>query len=400
MAGIVVSELEYAHPGGGRCCSSTSPSRSRPASGRRSSAATGRARRTLLRILAGELDADAGTFALGGRALYMPQDVGLAGAGITVRDMLVEAAPAALRAAGSRMLAAERAVAAGGDDGAGLALATAIADWADLGGYELEQRWDAAAPRVVGAGLGEVGERRGGDPVGRRAQAAGAGRAARLGRRHPAARRARQLPRHPRPGPGSSAELQASRKTVLMISHDRTLLANVATRIVTLEGRRRGCTAARTPPTPRRASGASELLGDDLERWNDEERRLFRHMKIMKQRAALNYKNASKANAAETRWKRFVAQGPPPPPVPPQQIKVRLRGRRLGPPRRPAHRPGRRRHVRAVLRRHLLRRAHRPGGLERHGQDAPARRPGRPGPRPRAAPSPTGPAPRWDASPR
>lgn len=49
-------------------------------------------------------------------------------------------------------------------------------------------------------------------------------------------------------------------------------------------------------------------------------------MKIMKQRAAQNFKNATKANAAETRWEKFVAAGPPPPPVPDQQIYVRLRG--------------------------------------------------------------------------
>jgi len=68
------------------------------------------------------------------------------------------------------------------------------------------------------------------------------------------------------------------------------------------------------------------LLGDDLKRWNDEERRLFHHMKIMKQRAAQNFKNATKANAAETRWEKFVKAGPPPPPVPAQQINVKLRG--------------------------------------------------------------------------
>ena len=46
----------------------------------------------------------------------------------------------------------------------------------------------------------------------------------------------------------------------------------------------------------------------------------------MKQRAAQNFKNATKANAAETRWEKFVAAGPPPPPVPDQNIIVRLRG--------------------------------------------------------------------------
>jgi ATPase subunit of ABC transporter with duplicated ATPase domains len=67
-------------------------------------------------------------------------------------------------------------------------------------------------------------------------------------------------------------------------------------------------------------------MGDDLKRWNDEERRLFQHMKTMKVRAAQNFKNATKANAAETRWEKFVDAGPPPPPVADQQIHVRLRG--------------------------------------------------------------------------
>jgi ATPase subunit of ABC transporter with duplicated ATPase domains len=49
-------------------------------------------------------------------------------------------------------------------------------------------------------------------------------------------------------------------------------------------------------------------------------------MRIMKARAAQNFKNATKANAAETRWEKFVKAGPPPPPVPDQQILVRLRG--------------------------------------------------------------------------
>jgi ATPase subunit of ABC transporter with duplicated ATPase domains len=76
---------------------------------------------------------------------------------------------------------------------------------------------------------------------------------------------------------------------------------------------------------PEARARRQEMLGNDLKRWNDEERRLFRHMKIMKQRAALNGKPAP-ADAAETRWEKFVKAGPPPPPVPDQQILVKLRG--------------------------------------------------------------------------
>ena len=49
-------------------------------------------------------------------------------------------------------------------------------------------------------------------------------------------------------------------------------------------------------------------------------------MKIMKQRAAQNFKNATKANAAESRWEKFRGSRPPPPPVPDQLIDVKLRG--------------------------------------------------------------------------
>ncbi|HEY6416122.1 MAG TPA: ATP-binding cassette domain-containing protein, partial [Acidimicrobiales bacterium] len=121
-------------------------------------------------------------------------------------------------------------------------------------------------------------------------------------------------------------QLDVCRKTVLMVSHDRTMLANVTSKIVTLEAS--ACWVHGGPYTTYGTARErrQEMLGDDLKRWNEEERRLFRHVKIMKQRAALNHKNASKANAAETRWKRFVALGPPPAPAPEQQITVRLRG--------------------------------------------------------------------------
>jgi ATPase subunit of ABC transporter with duplicated ATPase domains len=101
-----------------------------------------------------------------------------------------------------------------------------------------------------------------------------------------------------------------------MVSHDRTLLEQCDQDRVHRRLGLPGCTAARTPRSPRLAPERQEKLGDELKRWNDEERRLFQHMKIMKQRAAQNFKNATKANAAETRWEKFVAAGPPPPPVP------------------------------------------------------------------------------------
>ena len=49
-------------------------------------------------------------------------------------------------------------------------------------------------------------------------------------------------------------------------------------------------------------------------------------MKIFKERAQYSPDWAKRADAAETRWERFVDDGPPPAPVVDQQIRVRLRG--------------------------------------------------------------------------
>ena len=196
MAGIVVPSLEYAHLGGEPLffdvAFTVSPGE------RRSSAATGRARpRCYASWPASWTPTPACSPWAVGRCTC-PRMWAWPARASPCATCWSRPRPT-LRAAGHRLLAAERAVAAGGDDGAGLDLATAIADWADLGattsssaGTRPHSGWSGPAwARWASAG---------GDTVGRRAQAAGAGRAARLGRRHPAARRARQLPR--RPGPG------------------------------------------------------------------------------------------------------------------------------------------------------------------------------------------------------
>ena len=53
-------------------------------------------------------------------------------------------------------------------------------------------------------------------------------------------------------------------------------------------------------------------------------------MRTMKQRAAISDANASQAQAAETRWKKFVDLGPPQAPTRDQRIRMRLRGSESG----------------------------------------------------------------------
>ena len=122
------------------------------------------------------------------------------------------------------------------------------------------------------------------------------------------------------------ARIAASRKTVLLISHDRDLLGAACNAILTLEANGTWLHGGSYTTYPEAREARQERLGDRLEQWKREERRLFRFYKIMKQRAAISDGFARKADAAETRWQRFVDAGPPPAPVVDQQINVRIRG--------------------------------------------------------------------------
>ncbi len=278
---------------------------------------------TILRILAGELEPDEGSFSLGGTVLRMTQEVGMAHPEQTLREMLIEVAPRALRTAGRALVAAEKAMLDGSSDG--VEYAERLGDWGDLGGYELEGRWEAAAQRSVKTRVADFATRKVGELSG--------GERKRLVLDLLLTSGADVLlldePDNYLDVPTRAwleAQIRTCASTILMVSHDRTLLSNVTTKVICIEGS--GCWthggSYRTFPEAR--SRRQEQLGGDLKRWNDEERRLFQHMKIMKQRAAQNFKNASKADAAETRWEKFVKAGPPPPPVPDQKIIVRLRG--------------------------------------------------------------------------
>ncbi len=325
MSHITVSELEYAHPGGATLFSDASFGVS-PGAHAAMVGNNGVGKSTLMRILAGDLRATDGEVAVGGEVRYMPQDVGVSPTGpvTTVREMLIECSPSRLRAAGRRLVASER-TAAGGGQAESMQLAQAIADWSDLDGYLAEAGWDASLGRIVRDGLDVVGQR----PTtalsgGERKQIVldllfGSDADVLLLDEPdnyldvPAKRWLEEL-------------IATTRKTVLFISHDRELLGACSNRVVTLEA----SGAWVHGESYRTYTGAREArqrqLGDAVERWNDEERRLFRYYKLMKQRAAISPDMAARANAAETRWKRFAEPGPPPAPAADQKLMMRLRG--------------------------------------------------------------------------
>lgn len=322
MSSIVVSELEYAPPGADQLFFDVSFGIA-PAEHAALVGANGVGKSTILRILSGVIDADGGEFTVNGSVLTMTQDVGMSRPTDTLREMLIEVAPPQLRTAGRALVAAEKALADGSDDGMGYA--NALSDWGDLGGYELETKWQAAAQRSVKSSIDDFSRRLVSELSGGERKRLVLDLLLTSGSDVLLLDEPDNYLDIPTRG-WLEEQIMASKSTILMVSHDRALLERVATKIVVIEGS--GCWShgGSYATFPEARAKRQELMGDDLKRWNDEERRLFHHMKIMKQRAAQNFKNATKANAAETRWEKFVALGPPPPPVADQQIHVRLRG--------------------------------------------------------------------------
>ena len=321
MSHVAVSNLAYAHPGGNLLFEGVS-FKLAPGDKAGLVGVNGIGKSTLMRILAGELEATEGEAGAGGRVAYMAQDVGTSG-GDSVRELLLSCAEPRLAAIGARMARSERALAAG-DDLAGVELGAAIGDWSDAGGYELEGRWDAVCRRVVGEPFDALASRP--------AVTLSGGERKRLVLELLFGSDAQVLlldePDNFLDVPAKlwlERLIAGSPKTVLFISHDRELLAGAARSIVTLEGNGAWVHGGSYASYPEAREARQQRLGDALARWKLEERRLHRLMKTFKERARYSSDWAKRADAAETRWRRFAAD-PPPPPVADQQIKVRIRG--------------------------------------------------------------------------
>jgi ATPase subunit of ABC transporter with duplicated ATPase domains len=323
MAHVGVSNLAYAHPGGDLLFSEVS-FRVSPGQHVGLVGTNGVGKSTLLQILAGELTPDEGEYAVGGRLGYMPQDVGVSDGDQTVRALLLSLAPRSVRQAGESMLALEAGLEAG-DASAGMKLGEAIADWSTLGGYELEGQWDASCRRIIHASFAEVADRP--------ARTLSGGERKQLVLDVLFASDAEVLlldePDNFLDVPAKLAlegRVRASKKTIVMISHDREVLAGAVGTIVTLEGSGAWVHGGSYATYAQAREDRQRRLGDAVKRWNEEERRLFQLMKTFKERARYYAVWAKKADAMESRWRRFRAGGPPPAPVADQAIAVRIRG--------------------------------------------------------------------------
>ena len=194
----------------------------------------GTGKTSLLRILAGDLDAHEGVVTRSGGLGVMRQFIGKVRDDSTVRDLLVSVAPDPVRHAAAEVDRTELAMMERDSEQDQLDYAQALADWGDVGGYEWETLWDVCTVAALGipyerAQWRKVTTLSGGEQkrVVLEALLRGPDEVLLLDEPDnyldvPAKRWLEQ-------------RLVESPKTVLFVSHDRELLDRVATRIATLE---------------------------------------------------------------------------------------------------------------------------------------------------------------------
>ncbi|THJ68682.1 ABC-F family ATP-binding cassette domain-containing protein [Arthrobacter echini] len=291
----------------------------------------GTGKTTLLRIISGELTADDGSVTRSGQLGIMRQFVGQVRDGTSVRDLLVSAAPPVLAAVAQRVDAAELAMMEADDEPTQLEYAQAIADWGDVGGYELETTWDEVTMSALGVPYDRAQHRAastlsGGEQKRLVLEALFSG---------PDELLLLDEPDNYLDVPGKrwlEAKLAESKKSVLFVSHDRELLANAATRIVTLEPGVLGAsswTHGGGFDTYLKARQDRNQRFEELrKRWDEEHVKLKELVTMYKNKAAFRSDMANRYHAAQTRLARFLEAGPPEAIPLEQNVSMRLAGGR------------------------------------------------------------------------
>ena len=291
----------------------------------------GTGKTTLLRILAGDLDAHAGVVTRSGGLGVMRQFIGKVRDESTVRDLLVSVAPEPVRRAAAEVDRTELAMMERDSEQDQLDYAQALADWGDVGGYEWETLWDVCTVAALGtpyerAQWRQVTTLSGGEQkrVVLEALLRGPDEVLLLDEPDnyldvPAKRWLEE-------------RLVESSKTVLFVSHDRELLDRVATRIATLEPGRGGNTVwvhpGRFSTYEQARADRNERLEELRRRWDEEHAKLKALVVMYRQKAAYNADMASRLQAAEARLARFEDAGPPEAVPLRQKVSMRLRGGR------------------------------------------------------------------------
>ena len=288
--------------------------------------ANGVGKTSLLRILIGEQAPTSGTVSIDGRLAVMRQLVGMTEDGEvdTVRSLLLSLSPERILDAARRLERATEQL-----DTDPMKYATALGEWGDVGGYDIEVQWDEACGRALGADLKDVDHR----PL--RTLSGGEQKrlALELLLRGEADILILDEPDNFLDVPAKrwlEQQLDATKKTVVFVSHDRELLAASASKIVTIEASGAWTHGGGFATYAEAKEVHAVKRAHDTALFDDERKRLEDYVVLMRQRASISETFAPKLKAAESKLRQFLAKNERPPELRDQKIDVQLRGARTG----------------------------------------------------------------------
>ena len=291
----------------------------------------GTGKTTLIKIISGDLKADEGAINRSGSMGIMRQFVGQVRDESTVKDLLLSTAAPELAAAAAKVSACEAKMLVSDDEKVHMRYAEAIIAWGDAGGYELETTWDKVCMAALGIPFDRAEDRlartlSGGEQKRLVLEALFEGNDELL---------LLDEPDNYLDVPGKrwlEAMMARSSKTVLFISHDRELLNNAATRIVTLEPGHGGATAwihgGSFGSYVEARKERNERFEELRKRWDEEHSKLKELVIMYKTKAAFRSDMANRYHAAQTRLDRFLEAGPPQAIPLEQNVQMRLKGGR------------------------------------------------------------------------
>ena len=301
----------------------------------------GAGKSTLFKIITGVLNADEGSTSVSGGLGVMPQlltgaakkveenDTALASLGLnaTVADALKVVSPKRIQEAMKHVEACELAMMEDESEEIQMKYAHALAEYADAGGYDNEILWDVCCQAAVCMEYEKCKFRE--------LKTLSGGQAKRLILeallRGPDQVLLLDEPDNYLDVPAKNwleDQLKASSKTILLISHDRTLLTRAADRIITIEGGTAWVHGKGFGTYYEARQERHERLGELLKRWEDEHQRLKDLVQTLHMQTKSSPAMAPKYRAMQTRLKRFEEAGAPQAPPPPQRLKMKLKGGR------------------------------------------------------------------------
>lgn len=293
--------------------------------------ANGAGKTTLLRLITGDLTPHAGAVTRSGGLGVMRQHV--AHGSTTVADLLLSVSPPRVRQAAAEVERLELALMDADDEKTQMAYATALGEYADAGGYDVEVVWDVCTMAALGLPYDRAKYRE--------LTTLSGGEQKRLVLefllRGPDQVLLLDEPDNYLDVPGKiwlEQRVRESDKTILMISHDRELLNNTATRVVTVELGAAGNTVWTHPggfaSYHEARTDRFARFEEMRKRWDEEHAKIKALVLRLKIKSEYNDGMSSQYRAAQTRLRKFEEAGPPTEQPREQQVSMRLKGGRTG----------------------------------------------------------------------